>query len=196
MNLATFKGYPVTLKTPLSVEACHERLQQEFYDAHDRWRHASTDKRLIGWREGQEFVICPVWQFDTLRYNFWIRGGLLSRRIRLQIDQRDGGAFISGHYRLASAEYLESVSPLRLTLSASIALLPMLLLGFREIGALLSLLGVGILLGGCILPIVLSSQGSFPRERDYIAHYLERVLEAKRPEGAHSTGQPWARVVR
>jgi len=169
MDLANFDGYPVALRTTLSVEVCHQRLQQEFYDTNHRWRHAATDKRLRGWQTGDEFVI--------VHSANWTQTGMRSATCRLRITPGVTDTLISGRYAYRN----NTTVPIGPTWGVVVGIV-LSLIGLTQIAqdrAMLWMLACGIaILAISIILIRDSGKKELARERDYIARYLSHVLEA------------------
>lgn len=184
MKMQRFNGYPLTLRTKLSPQECHLRLVGEFYGAGGRWRHAASDKRLLGWQEGSGFIIYlrAYHEAKLHRHSASTRSIDTSRSMRLRIQPNADGTLISGRYAHTNAEGLLLLLVIGLTFGIILGVLAVVgggILAFRVPQALwLVALGAS-LLGVCCWLLLDTGDGGFARERDAIARYLARVLEAE-----------------
>ena len=181
MNTAKFNGYPFTLHTSLPVEECRQRLTAEFSDPRGRWQHARSDGKFLGWREKSTFLIYLSHHFDTIRHMNDYSRIHFSRRCTVNLHADASGTTITGSYAYAQGErFMISLTLgtfFGIIFGILIAILGVILL-FQDRAAFWILL-VGIaLVAGCIVLLRDQSDGDFPPERDQIARYLMRVLEA------------------
>lgn len=188
MNTAKFNGYPFTLHTSLPVEECRRRLTAEFSDPRGRWRHARSDGKFLGWQEKATFLIYLSHIFNPIRnMNDYVRDMNdyahidYSRRCTVSLHADASGTTLTGSYAYTQGEKfligLTLGTLFGIIFGALIAILGAVLL-FQDRAAFWILL-VGIaLIAGCVILLRDQSDGDFPRERDQIARYLMRVLEA------------------
>ncbi|HEY8598897.1 MAG TPA: hypothetical protein VIL85_10735 [Thermomicrobiales bacterium] len=183
MNTAKFNGYPFTLHTSLPVEECRRRLAAEFSDSRGRWQHARSDGNFLGWQEKATYLIYLSHHFDPIRHSLnSYRNYDYSRRCTFSLHPDASGTMLTGRYAYTHGErFLISLTLgtlFGIIFGTLIAILGVVLL-FQDRAAFWILL-VGIaLVAGCIILLRDQSDGDFPRERDQIARYLMRVLEAK-----------------
>jgi len=181
MNTAKFNGYPFTLHTSLPVEECRRRLAAEFSDPRGRWQHARADGKFFGWQEKATFLIYLSHRFDPIRHMNDYSRIHYSRRCTVNLHADASGTTLTGRYAYAQGERfligLTRGTLLDVIFGTIIAILGVILL-FQDRAAFWILL-VGIaLVAGCIVLLRDQSDGDFPPERDQIARYLMRVLEA------------------
>lgn len=202
MRQDKYSGYPITLHSALSAEECLRRLDAEFYDKRGNWHHPSTDKRLLGWCEEHEFVIFPSWRFNFFEQtrSFSGNGGWDTSRVcRIRFRSAGNGCTIGGTYRYARGEQFLIQLTIGLCLGFIVGIL-FIISGFvglfTTVGAIWFLIiGVAIL-AACIALILDRSDGDLPQERDYIASFLARVLEAEPVTESKPVPRPGVRGVR
>jgi hypothetical protein len=201
MSLERYTGSKFTLHTAVGADECRERLSAEFSDARGRWQHAAADSRLIGLADGHDFLVLfshylthphpRIDAGDSIFLSMAVRTAPILI-CRLRFRHGTGGTTIAGSYGYSGGE--------RHLLRLAISLPPMITIGillivaglvmaFEDASGLLVLLLGTVAVCGCVAYFRQSDE-KFLRERDYIARYLTRVLEAQEvpPARAKSGG--------
>lgn len=181
MNLERYTGYNLTLYTDLGVEECAGRLRTDFKTPRLRIpRETVSDKNLAGRITARHFSL----ELNKKRLIEGVEGSNILYRRRLleaTLTAEDAGTRIKGRYGYGVGVLLTDVAVLA---SAII------------IGAVLLIFGLVSALRGNALALLLTVVGPFVvlvtysslrqpsddeiiEEKDFIASYLENLLEAK-----------------
>lgn len=174
MKLEKYHGYKFALRTTLKVEECRRLLMHEFYDAKGYWRHAASDKTLLGRKDrGEILVFLSTYSLYPPRQ---------MRVCRIRLHSGANWTTITGSYSYYQDEGLLIGMTISLCLAIVFGILFVaggIVVLFQDVRAFwLPLLGV-VILAISIGIIRDASDDGFSRERDYIKSYLGRLLEAQ-----------------